>query len=110
MPGPAAAVVFPSCVLMLALLGGASCQGGAISSPSPSLLDEGFASVLATPASLAVRLPEATLKGDDQPDAYLCTSVELPADTLHVTAFQAQASSEAVTSMMLYGAHVDCCS
>ena len=107
MPRPAAAIVFPSCMLMLALLGGASCQDGAISSPDghPS-----FASVLATPSSLAVRLPKAALKGDDQPDAYLCTSVELPADTLHVTAFQAQASSEAVTSMMLYGEHVDFCS
>ena len=110
MPKPAAALVFPSCTLLLALLGGASCQDGAISSPTPYGLDASFASILATPDSLAVRLPKAALKGDDQPDAYLCTSVELPADTLHVTAFHAQASSEAVTSMMLYGEHVDFCS
>lgn len=83
------------CSMLLWLVAVARCQNGAVSAPSPTFD--------ATPTSLEAKLPEAALAGEDNADAYLCTSIRLPADTLHVTAFKAAVTSDAVTSMMLYG-------
>ena len=55
------------------------------------------------PTSLDALLPEAAMDGERDEDAYICTTVPLPSDTLQLTAFQARAPSDAVTSMMLYG-------
>ena len=56
-----------------------------------------------SPTSLDALLPKAAMEGEANDDTYLCTSVPLPSDTLQLTAFQARAKSDAVTSMMLYG-------
>lgn len=89
------AAIAAAFIMLLTLLGGADCQDGAVSAPSPTFD--------ATATSLDVRLPEAALAGEEKQDAHLCTSIQLPVDTLHLTAFTAVATSNAVTSMMLYG-------
>ena len=78
----------------LVVLGLAHAQD-AVSAPSPAFDD--------TPASLDALLPEAALPDDDKPDSYLCTAIKLPFDTLQLTKFEPLATSNAVTSIMLYG-------
>lgn len=49
-------------------------------------------------------LPAMQLAGENHNDTYLCSSVALPQETLHITAFNAVAPSKSLSSLVIYGA------
>lgn len=92
-----------ACVLVLWVAGGAHAQA----LPQRDKVSDD--SSLPAHDAVSALLPDTPLTGEDQPDAYLCTSVALPKETMHISSFQAVATSGAVTSLMLYGElQIDC--